>query len=551
VFATSVAAPKKLARPTTLNRVRATARPRLFRDRRIDVRSARSGAFHKVRALSIAFGIFGLAVAIPAMGPRSAAAAKAPGVANGTGTTVIGDRIWADGNGNGVQDVGENGINGVTVRFVLGTKELASTISANNPTNGAPGWYQLSGLPHGINGKIVVDRVADYLPGGALVARVLSPTTAGTNRNRDSDATQPGYGFVQIEAVQTGSGAASAASTSYDIGFAPAAALIDQIWLDANSNGRHEAEEPGINGVGVSIYNAATNQLLGQTRSSADPADPTRLGVCFFDGLPPNVPWRIQLSDPADFAKGAPLDGLILTKAHVAGSTDSDDSDALLVGGVPTVAQVSSIGNYSLNVTGDFGFRALVKGEHRPPMMPLSTTTTTPGVSVVSTTALKSSAGSGDTPVALPAAVRTSSTLPGNNEVLLSVQRNAVNATSVPPFAVEPALAAPTDTKTKAKVGSRVIHDHSLILALTSDSVVPESPSPEPTPTATDAVSTDTQQAQVAVALNSTGTVVNSSAVGHVGGVAPVAKNQSSVPVAAFVLMALGLVGLLFARRLT
>jgi hypothetical protein len=543
VFTASAVVAKKL---TALSRLRPTAHPRR---RRSPV--GHRGAFNKVSALSLTVVAFGIVVCMPLAGARSATAAKAPVGVNGTEALGIGDRIWADENGNGVQDVGETGINGVTVRFVQGTKELASTVTGNHPTNGAPGWYQLSGLPKGTTGKIVVDRVADYLPGGALVARVLSPTTTGTNRNRDSDATQPGYGFVQIEAVQTGSGAPSAASTSYDIGFAPAAALIDQIWLDANSNGRHEAEEPGINGVGVSIYNAATNQLLGQTRSSADPSDPARMGVCFFDGLPPNVPWRIQLSDPADFAKGAPLDGLILTKAHVAGSTDSDDSDALLVGGVPTVAQVSSIGNYSLNVTGDFGFRALAKGEQRPIVTPsptVKTTTNTAAAAATTRTTLQFPAGSANTPVAIGV---TASTLPGKNTILLSGHSNAANSTSVPPFAVEPALAAPTDTKTKAKVGSRVIHDHSLILALTSDSVAPESPISELTPTATDAVSADTQEAQVAVALNSTGAFVSSPAIGQAGGVAPVASEQSSAPVAAFVLMALGLVGLLFARRLT
>ena len=39
-------------------------------------------------------------------------------VENGTGTGAIGDRIWNDANGDGVQDPGESGIAGVTVKLL-------------------------------------------------------------------------------------------------------------------------------------------------------------------------------------------------------------------------------------------------------------------------------------------------------------------------------------------------------------------------------------------------------------------------------------------------
>ncbi len=36
------------------------------------------------------------------------------------GTGSVGDRVWNDTNGNGVQDAGETGINGVTVQLLNG-----------------------------------------------------------------------------------------------------------------------------------------------------------------------------------------------------------------------------------------------------------------------------------------------------------------------------------------------------------------------------------------------------------------------------------------------
>ncbi len=421
-------------------------------------------------------------------------------------TTAIGDRIWADVNGNGLQDAGETGINGITVRFVQGTKELASTVTSNGPTDGAPGWYQLPGLPVGVTGKIVLDRVQDYLPGGALVARVLTPVGVGTDRDRDSNGAQPGYGFVQIEPVKAR--ASGESNGSYDIGFAPASALVNQIWYDANSNGRHDAEEPGIDGVAVAIYGAASNQLLGQTHSATDPADSSRQGICFFDGLPTDVPWRIELADPTDFANGAPLDGLILTEAHAPQTLDTNDSDALNIGGIATVAEVSSTGNYSLNFSGDFGFRPLRKGERQPPVMPKSKATNTAPTTAPTTTTTTTK------PTAKPV---------GSDNDPISTELPTTKTVDVNPNT--------TDTRVKL-AGRQVIHDHSLILALATDSTVPES------------VAAADDAAVAGRARTS------ASAVDHVVA-APAAADSSTMALSGGALLLLGLIGLVIARRFT
>ncbi len=58
------------------------------------------------------------------------------------GKITIGDYVWEDLNGNGIQDPGEPGVNGVTVQLYdsTGTALLDSTVTANTIT-GSPGYY--------------------------------------------------------------------------------------------------------------------------------------------------------------------------------------------------------------------------------------------------------------------------------------------------------------------------------------------------------------------------------------------------------------------------
>ncbi|HMQ08623.1 MAG TPA: SdrD B-like domain-containing protein [Saprospiraceae bacterium] len=62
---------------------------------------------------------------------------------------IVGNFTWEDLNGDGCQDIGEPGINGVQVQLydALTNTSIASTISANHPQTNTPGWYQFEVCP--------------------------------------------------------------------------------------------------------------------------------------------------------------------------------------------------------------------------------------------------------------------------------------------------------------------------------------------------------------------------------------------------------------------
>ncbi len=93
----------------------------------------------------------------------------------------IGDFVWTDSNGNGLQDVNEPGVNGVTVRLLDGLGNvLATTTTANNGI-GDPGYYTFTGL---LAGSYIVEFVA---PGGYTFT-VQNADAQGLNGAVNSDA---------------------------------------------------------------------------------------------------------------------------------------------------------------------------------------------------------------------------------------------------------------------------------------------------------------------------------------------------------------------------
>lgn len=92
--------------------------------------------------------------------------------------TSLGDRVWLDTNGNGLQDVGEPGLGNVTVWLMKGSQVIASTVTT------ADGTYH---FPNLVPGTYIVqfDIPAGY---------VVSPANRGNNSALDSDIINPSTG---------------------------------------------------------------------------------------------------------------------------------------------------------------------------------------------------------------------------------------------------------------------------------------------------------------------------------------------------------------------
>ncbi len=99
----------------------------------------------------------------------------------------LGDYVWIDANGNGIQDDGfANGVNGVLVELLdANTNAVLQTTTTHDDASGHPGYYLFSSLDCGTY-KVRV-AASNFTPPGVLVG--MSPTTrfAGSDRAVDSN----------------------------------------------------------------------------------------------------------------------------------------------------------------------------------------------------------------------------------------------------------------------------------------------------------------------------------------------------------------------------
>ena len=165
----------------------------------------------------------------------------------------IGDTIFNDLNGNGVQDVGELGMPGVTIQlFVTGGGPIASIQSD------ASGMYLFPSLPNGADYTVIITDTNNVLNDFVQ--------TADPDGTLDSQSTIANL---------------SADNLSLDFGYRPirsGAGLIgDFVFLDVNGNGVQDLVEQGLEGVTVRLFNAA-GDFIGITATDEN-------GKYLFTGL--------------------------------------------------------------------------------------------------------------------------------------------------------------------------------------------------------------------------------------------------------------------------
>ena len=147
----------------------------------------------------------------------------------------IGNRVWVDSNGNGIQDAGEANLSGVQVQLWVETTPGSNVYTqVSTATTDANGNYLFSSRTSGTAGGAQYN-VAQLTPGTRFQIRVplnqsviTTPNykVTGTNRDasangtsRDSDAVLTGSGTTAYALVAGTLGAAGFNNHTYDIGF--------------------------------------------------------------------------------------------------------------------------------------------------------------------------------------------------------------------------------------------------------------------------------------------------------------------------------------------
>ncbi|MCL4206714.1 MAG: choice-of-anchor D domain-containing protein [Pirellulaceae bacterium] len=236
---------------------------------------------------------------------------------------AIGDRVWRDLDGDGIQDVGEPGLPGVTVTLT-GTNALGSPVNRTTTTD-ANGNYLFNGstlLP----GTYVVTVTN---PGGYA----FSPQDQGGNDAVDSDV-NPATGSTGPVTVVSGQ-----TNTTIDAGLYQPVSLGDRVWVDLNGNGIQNAGEPGLNGVEVRLRNSGGTVIATTVTANDGGGNP---GYYQFSGLQPGT-YSVQFVLSTGYAFSP-------QNADGQGVNGAVNSDADPVTGItPTITLVSGQNNTNLD----------------------------------------------------------------------------------------------------------------------------------------------------------------------------------------------------------
>ncbi len=160
----------------------------------------------------------------------------------------LGNYVWIDNNGDGIQDAAEKGVSGVTVILYAAD---GVTIEASTITD-ADGKYFFGNL---LPATYIVG--FSTLPSGLVFTTQNTPGDNSDNTNSDAIPATGKTAAIVLSAGET--------DLTIDAGLTPVkdASVGNLVWNDKNGNGVQDANEPGVPGILVTLFDATTNLPLG------------------------------------------------------------------------------------------------------------------------------------------------------------------------------------------------------------------------------------------------------------------------------------------------
>ena len=220
----------------------------------------------------------------------------------------VGDFVWEDLNGNGIQDGGEPGLGGIQVELLFSTGGAALDANGNPyppQVTGGAGDYIFDEIPPG-NYKVAFE----VNPGG--IYYFTKKDAGGDNVDSDADvATGETASFV----IQSG----DPEDLDIDAGYYQKCTIGDFTWHDLNGNGIQDGGEPDID-VDIEITDILTgnNPLFEVDGTTPYNGNITSSGGNYlFDNLPPGT-YKLTFTAPTDY---------FITLQGVGGSAVDSDPD--------------------------------------------------------------------------------------------------------------------------------------------------------------------------------------------------------------------------------
>jgi hypothetical protein len=208
-------------------------------------------------------------------------------------TGAIGDRIWNDADGDGVQDSGEIGIVGVTVKLFTDTNGDGvyggtGDSAAVTTTTGADGRYIFDGLTPG---SYVIEVDKTTLPAGYNTTPSSDPDSTRDGKTTNPIILSPGDVFVNADfgynINNDGNPNTSESGGGHSIG--------NTIYLDADASGTLTAADSGIAGITV-VLEDSSGKIIATTTTDAS-------GSYSFDGLPDGT-YTVKVADNSNLLNG-------------------------------------------------------------------------------------------------------------------------------------------------------------------------------------------------------------------------------------------------------